>query len=345
MFGIALRDHGAARADSRHGAHDARRFHDGARAPARRSPAIIASGIVPAALEMMDQACVQAVEASIYAAGYPTDAAAVLLVELDGGAEAVAAETAWSTAAPRRTARATCRPPPRRRSARGSGRAGRRRSAPWAASRRIWRCRTPSCPARVLPDVLDRIRQIRDRVPADHQQRLPCRRRESASEHQLRPATTATGRPGARRQPRDHGGVRRGRGQHHRRARRRHRQDRLHALHLRCRHARRHVRRAPGVRSRRAGQSRQGRSAPCLPRVAGRPGGCHERRRRLRPAPRRCSAAAAWRRDPSGRAAGHARDAPRRSRGLPLAHEEGWKMRIEGRAAPGSARRARPIWR
>ncbi|MES2178407.1 MAG: FAD-linked oxidase C-terminal domain-containing protein [Gemmatimonadota bacterium] len=46
--------------------------------------AIIASGIVAAALEMMDAATIQAVEASIYAAGYPTDAAAVLLIELDG---------------------------------------------------------------------------------------------------------------------------------------------------------------------------------------------------------------------------------------------------------------------
>ncbi|MCZ6856662.1 MAG: FAD-binding protein [Gemmatimonadetes bacterium] len=56
--------------------------------------AVIASGIVPAALEMMDQGCVQAVEASIYAAGYPTDAAAVLLVEVDGHDDAsVAAET------------------------------------------------------------------------------------------------------------------------------------------------------------------------------------------------------------------------------------------------------------
>lgn len=45
---------------------------------------IVAAGIVPAALEMLDQACIEAVEASIYAAGYPTDAAAVLLVELDG---------------------------------------------------------------------------------------------------------------------------------------------------------------------------------------------------------------------------------------------------------------------
>jgi glycolate oxidase subunit GlcD len=54
--------------------------------------AIIALGIVPAALELMDRATVRAVESSIYAAGYPTDAAAVLLVELDGSAESVAAE-------------------------------------------------------------------------------------------------------------------------------------------------------------------------------------------------------------------------------------------------------------
>jgi len=46
--------------------------------------AIVATGIVPAALEMMDRATIVAVEASIYAAGYPVDAAAVLLIELDG---------------------------------------------------------------------------------------------------------------------------------------------------------------------------------------------------------------------------------------------------------------------
>ena len=57
--------------------------------------AIISTGLVPAALEMMDQSCVEVVEASIYAAGYPTDAAAVLLVELDGMSDAaVEAETA-----------------------------------------------------------------------------------------------------------------------------------------------------------------------------------------------------------------------------------------------------------
>src|SRR6185436_17143194 len=57
---------------------------------ARAVSAIIASGIVPAACELMDQGTIRAVEASIYAAGYPKDAAAVLLVEVDGAAPAVA---------------------------------------------------------------------------------------------------------------------------------------------------------------------------------------------------------------------------------------------------------------
>ncbi|HKW39629.1 MAG TPA: FAD-linked oxidase C-terminal domain-containing protein [Gemmatimonadales bacterium] len=60
--------------------------------------AVIASGIVPAALEMMDQSCIQAVEDSVYAAGYPRDAAAVLLVELDGAHEAAVAADAQTIA-------------------------------------------------------------------------------------------------------------------------------------------------------------------------------------------------------------------------------------------------------
>ncbi|MFQ5704134.1 MAG: FAD-binding oxidoreductase [Gemmatimonadales bacterium] len=59
------------------------------RAAGEAVSAIIASGIIPAALEMMDRNCVAAVEASIYRAGYPTDAAAVLLVEMDGPTSAV----------------------------------------------------------------------------------------------------------------------------------------------------------------------------------------------------------------------------------------------------------------
>jgi glycolate oxidase len=50
--------------------------------------AIVAEGMVPAAVEMMDQRCVEAVEQFVNA-GYPTDAAAVLLVEVDGMAGGV----------------------------------------------------------------------------------------------------------------------------------------------------------------------------------------------------------------------------------------------------------------
>jgi len=63
-------------------------------AAARATSAIIASGIVPAALEMMDGATIRAVEASIYAAGYPVDAEAILLIELDGLAAGMDADTA-----------------------------------------------------------------------------------------------------------------------------------------------------------------------------------------------------------------------------------------------------------
>lgn len=52
--------------------------------PASRTVSdIIAAGIVPAALEMMDQLITQAVEAA-YQFGFPLDAGAVLIVELDG---------------------------------------------------------------------------------------------------------------------------------------------------------------------------------------------------------------------------------------------------------------------
>ena len=51
---------------------------------AHATSAIISSGIVPAALEFMDGPTIRVVESSIYAAGYPKDAEAILLIELDG---------------------------------------------------------------------------------------------------------------------------------------------------------------------------------------------------------------------------------------------------------------------
>ncbi len=48
--------------------------------------AIIAEGIIPATLEMMDNLVMKAVEESVHV-GYPVDAAAVLIIELDGMAD------------------------------------------------------------------------------------------------------------------------------------------------------------------------------------------------------------------------------------------------------------------
>jgi glycolate oxidase len=50
---------------------------------------IIAEGIIPAGLEMMDNAAIRAAEDFVHA-GYPTDAAAILLCELDGTESEVA---------------------------------------------------------------------------------------------------------------------------------------------------------------------------------------------------------------------------------------------------------------
>ncbi|HEY0426406.1 MAG TPA: FAD-linked oxidase C-terminal domain-containing protein [Pyrinomonadaceae bacterium] len=64
----------------------------------RAVSAIIAAGLVPAALEMIDAATIRAVEASVFAAGLPADAEAALIIELDGleaglDSEATHAET------------------------------------------------------------------------------------------------------------------------------------------------------------------------------------------------------------------------------------------------------------
>jgi glycolate oxidase subunit GlcD len=53
---------------------------------------IIEAGLTPAALEIIDRRTIAAVEASVYAAGLPADAGAVLLIELDGAAVSLAAQ-------------------------------------------------------------------------------------------------------------------------------------------------------------------------------------------------------------------------------------------------------------
>jgi len=60
-------------------------------AAAAATTAIIAAGVLPAAIEMMDALAVEAAEAAVRC-GYPDGAAAVLIVELDGAAVEVAEE-------------------------------------------------------------------------------------------------------------------------------------------------------------------------------------------------------------------------------------------------------------
>ncbi|MEZ5989436.1 MAG: FAD-linked oxidase C-terminal domain-containing protein [Planctomycetota bacterium] len=54
---------------------------------------LVASGLSPSALEILDRNTIEAVEASVYAAGYPREAEAVLLVEWEGSEAALAAES------------------------------------------------------------------------------------------------------------------------------------------------------------------------------------------------------------------------------------------------------------
>jgi glycolate oxidase subunit GlcD len=124
---------------------------------------IIAAGIVPAALEMMDRACVAAVEASIYAAGYPTDAAAVLLVELDGQPDAVEAEAEIAAGLLRdrgaREVRSATSPADRARLWQGRKKAfgALGRIAPDLA------VQDAVVPRSTLPEIMDRIEEIRSR--------------------------------------------------------------------------------------------------------------------------------------------------------------------------------------
>jgi glycolate dehydrogenase FAD-linked subunit len=58
---------------------------------------VIAAGLIPAGLEMMDKAATEAVEAFVHA-GYPLSAEAILLCEMDGMRESVEAEIAQAVA-------------------------------------------------------------------------------------------------------------------------------------------------------------------------------------------------------------------------------------------------------
>lgn len=112
---------------------------DSVEAAAGAVTTIVAEGLLPAALEIMDGGSIRAVEASAYAAGYPTDAGAALVVEFDGTEEGLDADAARAEAA--------CRE---------AGAREVRRAADDAERTRLWQGRKKAFGAmgRIAPDIL-----------------------------------------------------------------------------------------------------------------------------------------------------------------------------------------------
>jgi glycolate oxidase len=126
---------------------------------ARCVSAVISAGIIPAGMEMMDRASTAAAEAFVHA-GYPLDAEALLIIELDGEADEVAhlSETvldiAWAAGAASVRASAS-------ESERLGFWAGRKAAFP--AIGRIspdYMCMDGTIPRRALPDVLSRMGEL-----------------------------------------------------------------------------------------------------------------------------------------------------------------------------------------
>src|SRR5262249_772989 len=151
---------------------------------------VIGHGIVPAALEMMDRVTIGAVEAH-YRAGYPVDAGAVLLVEVDGLRESCA-ELAAAIERVLRTNEATnLRTAADPAGGRPQGRA--RAPRPHPAKLLPARRRGPAPPPAGRPAPGHRDRRA---LPAAGRQRVPRRRRQPAPEHPVRPPRRRRAGPG-----------------------------------------------------------------------------------------------------------------------------------------------------
>jgi len=121
-------------------------------AASRTVSALIAAGLLPAALEMVDGEAIRAVEASAYAAGLPLDVAGALVIEFDGTPAAVAADAA--------EAAVICR---------AGGARGVERATDEAHRQRLWYARKKAFGAmgRLAPDVLVQDAVVpRSRLPA-----------------------------------------------------------------------------------------------------------------------------------------------------------------------------------
>jgi glycolate oxidase subunit GlcD len=164
---------------------------------------VIRSGVVPAAMEIVDKRTIEAVEASVYAAGLPKTAGAVLIVELDGNPVCLESEI--------RTIRESC-------DAEGCQAIEIARDE--EERKRFWRARKGAFGAmgRLAPDLY-----VHDAVVGgdlrsasfEARKRLSCRGWQPSSEYLFRSTgcrRTRSGDPGGRGDP--HGVHRRGRCHH-----------------------------------------------------------------------------------------------------------------------------------
>ena len=193
---------------------------------------IIAAGIVPAALEMLDTLMIQAVEQA-FGFGFPTDAGAVLIIEIDGLDAGLDDEAAQDRRDRPRPGRLGPEVDPladpqgaRLRRDLEEPQVGLRRHRPpepqlLHPGRRRPPHQAPAHPARHHGD--------RREVRPPHRQRLPRRRRQHPPDPALQRARPRPGPPGPAGQPRDPGGVRRRGRQRDGRARHRRREAGIHA--------------------------------------------------------------------------------------------------------------------
>ena len=231
-------------------------FFDNTREAGEAVSEIVQGGVVPGAIEMMDAKAIEAAEQAAKA-GFPMRGAA-LLVELDGSERECDARFEEVTAICERNGSddvRVARDEPERQ------RFWKARKAAFAAMGRIspnYFVQDGVIPRTKLPDVLERIDALRERVRPDRGQRLPRRRRQPAPARVLRRRRRGRGRARRGAVRPDPRGVPRGRRVDHRRARRRRRQEAPHAEDVRGGGPRRVPAPALRVRPRRSREPRQG---------------------------------------------------------------------------------------
>ncbi len=159
---------------------------------------IIGAGIIPGGMEMMDRPAIHAAEDFVHA-GYPLDVEALLIVELDGPGvevdhliglvEAIALQE-------RLDHLPHLDSPKQERLAFWAG-----RKAAFPAVGRIspdYYCMDGTIPRKELPRVLAGMRELSEKYGLRRRQRLPCRRRQSASADPLRRQRAGRTRQGGR---------------------------------------------------------------------------------------------------------------------------------------------------